>query len=127
MPVVVPTPTLETNRLFLKPLMLADSDAIQKIFPNWQIVEFLLSAVPWPYPEEGALEYIRDVALPAVALGEEWAWTLRLRSNPDRIIGFISVFTKENENRGYWLDVDYRGAGFLPDTPQSFFCAQDNC
>jgi RimJ/RimL family protein N-acetyltransferase len=90
-----------------------DSDAVQSIFPNWQVLEFLLSAVPWPYPESGALAYIKEVALPGVARGEEWAWTIRLRSNPEAIIGRISLFTKENENRGYWLDPDYHGAGLM--------------
>lgn len=107
------TPTFETRRLLLKPLTLADSHAIQRIFPNWEIVEFLLSAVPWPYPEDGAQAYIKDVALPAVERGEEWAWTIRLRSSPDAIIGSISLFKKEGENRGYWLDPDYHGVGLM--------------
>lgn len=110
---VVRTPILETRRLLLRPLTLADSHAIQAIFPNWEIVKFLLSAVPWPYPEDGALEYIRDVALPAVQRGEEWAWTIRLRSKPDTIIGSISLFTKDDENRGYWLALDYQRAGLM--------------
>ena len=107
------TPTLETRRLLLSPLTLADSDAVQRIFPNWEIVKFLVDAVPWPYPEDGASAYIRDVALPGVERGEEWAWTIRLRSNPGAIIGSISLFTKEDENRGYWLDPDYQGAGLM--------------
>ena len=110
---VVSTPTLETRRLLVSPLTLADSDAIQRIFPKWEIVKFLLSAVPWPYPEDGALAYIRDVALPGVERREEWAWTVRLRSNASAIIGSISLFTKEDENRGYWLDPDYHGAGLM--------------
>lgn len=107
------TPTLETRRLSLRPLTLADSPAVQRIFPNWEIVKFLLSAVPWPYPEDGALEYIRDVALPAVERGEEWAWTIRLRSDAHAIIGSISLFAKDDENRGYWLDPDHHGAGLM--------------
>ena len=28
--------------------------------------------VPWPYPNDGALTYYRDYALPAMARGDEW-------------------------------------------------------
>ena len=110
---MVSTPILETRRLLLSPLTLADSHAVQCIFPEWEIVKFQLSAVPWPYPEDGALTYIRDVALPGVERGEEWAWTIRLRSNPETIIGSISLFTKDDENRGYWLGPDYQGTGLM--------------
>jgi ribosomal-protein-alanine N-acetyltransferase len=106
-------PNMETHRLLLRPLALEDSEAIQDIFPKWEIVQFLLSGVPWPYPEDGARAYIRDVALPGVERGEEWAWTIRLRSNPNTIIGAISLFAKENENRGYWLDLQYHRMGIM--------------
>ena len=59
------TPTLQTERLLLTPLQLADAPAMQQLFPQWEIVRFLNNRVPWPYPEDGALRYIQDVALPA--------------------------------------------------------------
>jgi ribosomal-protein-alanine N-acetyltransferase len=65
-------PTLETCRLWLKPLELADAEQVQTIFPQWEIVKHLNNRVPWPYPPDGALSYIRDFALPAVERGTEW-------------------------------------------------------
>jgi len=60
------TPPLETSRLFLQPLELADAEQVQRLFPHWQIVRYLASVVPWPYPPDGARQFFRDVALPAV-------------------------------------------------------------
>ena len=71
---------LETERLLLKPLQLADAAETHRLFARWEIVRFLNAKVPWPYPADGALRYFRDVALPAVARGEEWHWTLRLKT-----------------------------------------------
>jgi len=53
-----------TERLILRPQELADAEQIQSLFPQWEIVRFLMNRVPWPYPPDGALCYIRDVALP---------------------------------------------------------------
>jgi RimJ/RimL family protein N-acetyltransferase len=64
-------PTLETPRLILRPLTLADAEQTQCIFPHWEVVRLLANRVPWPYPAGGALTYYRDIALPAVARGEE--------------------------------------------------------
>ena len=81
------TAVLETKRLWLRPLELADAGQIQILFPHWELVKFLAGRVPWPYPVDGALTYCRDIALPAVERGEEWHWTLRLKSDPARLIG----------------------------------------
>ena len=62
-------PTLYTERLILRPLQLADADAVQQLFPHWDVVRYLNAAVPWPYPEDGAFAYLRDIVLPAVAAG----------------------------------------------------------
>ena len=110
------TPPLETARLVLRPLELADADEIQVLFPHWDIVRHLASVVPWPYPPDGAVTYVRDIALPAVARGEEWHWTLRLKTEPDRLIGCIGlkhVPKPGSENRGFWLGLPWHGKGLM--------------
>ena len=107
------TPQLETARLLLRPLTLADAPQIQAIFPNWEIVRYLASQVPWPYPPDGAQRFIRDIALPAMERGEAWNWTLRLKSNPDQIIGSIDLGKKENDHRGFWLDPRWQRQGLM--------------
>ena len=103
------TPVLETKRLWLRPLELSDAEEIQILFPRWELVQFLAGRVPWPYPPDGALTYCRDIALPAVERGEEWHWTLKLKSAPSRVIGSISLMRAENHNRGFWLGLPWQG------------------
>ena len=107
------TPPLETLRLLLRPLELRDAEQVQRIFPQWEIVRYLAAVVPWPYPSDGAYKYIHDIALPAVARGEAWQWTLRLKIQPDQIIGSIDLRLKENENRGFWLDPHWHRQGLM--------------
>ena len=106
-------PTLETPRLLLRPLELADAAQIQVLFPHWEIVRYLRNVVPWPYPADGALQYVRDMALPAIARGEAWHWTLRLKTEPEQMIGFISLIKGETENRGFWMGLPWQGRGLM--------------
>ena len=104
---------LHTARLILRPLELADADRIQLLFPHWEIVQYLANVVPWPYPADGALVYLRDVALPAMALGGDWIWTLRLKGDPDQVIGGIALKKHETDNRGFWLGLEWQGRGLM--------------
>ncbi len=53
------------------------------LFPHWEIVRYLIKRVPWPYLTDGAVKHLCDVALPAMERGEAWAWTFRLKAEPD--------------------------------------------
>lgn len=97
------TPALETRRLALRPLDISDAGQIQELFPHWDIVRLLSARVPWPYPADGALTFIRDVVLPAVERGTAWHWSIRLRTIPDRLIGAISLMDEPDNNRGFLL------------------------
>lgn len=107
------TPTLYTERLILRPLELADAAAIQQQFPHWDVVRYLNALVPWPYPADGALSYLRDIALPAIARGEEWHWSIRLKSAPEQLIGNVSLMDQPDNNRGFWLAPDWQGQGLM--------------
>ncbi|MEL7542450.1 MAG: GNAT family N-acetyltransferase [Pseudomonadota bacterium] len=109
----IETPIIETPRLRLRPLELGDAEAIQTVFPKWEIVEFLSNNVPWPYPSDGALTFIRDIALPAVERGVEWHWSIRPRKMPEKLIGVISLMKKPNDNRGFWLDPSWQAQGLM--------------
>jgi RimJ/RimL family protein N-acetyltransferase len=107
------TPQLETTRLLLRPLELADAEQAQILFPQWEIVRYLANRVPWPYPPDGAYKYYRDIALPAVEAGREWHWTLRLKSAPSRMIGSIGLMKGKGENRGFWVGLPWQGQGLM--------------
>lgn len=102
-----------TERLILRPLALADANQIQELFPNWEIVRYLLNRVPWPYPPDGARQYLENIALPQAKRGDAWHWTLRLPSDSARIIGSISLMCDSDDNRGFWLGLPWHGQGLM--------------
>ena len=106
-------PTGETKRLILRPLVLADAPQIQELFPHWEIVRHLQKIVPWPYPDDGALTYIRERALPAIERGDQWTWTLRLKSAPQQVIGLLDLRRGDEHNRGFWLGLEWHGLGLM--------------
>jgi len=107
------TPQLETPRLWLRPLELADAEQAQLLFPQWEVVRHLTNQVPWPFPPDGVYKFYRDVALPQAVRGEAWHWSLRLKSDPDRLIGCISLRVSDEINRGFWLGAPSHGQGLM--------------
>ncbi|MGO4885216.1 MAG: GNAT family N-acetyltransferase [Bryobacteraceae bacterium] len=107
------TPELETPRLWLRPLELTDAAQAQVFFPQWEVVRYLTDKVPWPFPPDGVFTYYRDVALPQAERGEAWHWTLRLKTDPDSLIGCISLMRGGETNRGFWLGAPWRGQGLM--------------
>jgi RimJ/RimL family protein N-acetyltransferase len=110
------TPTIQTQRLVLRPLALSDAPAIQRHFNNWNIIRNLASVVPWPYPDDGAESFIR-LQLNKIAAGEAiYQWVLVLRSGDGEAIGAIA-FRPHVENpkghRGFWLAEPYWNQGLM--------------
>ena len=64
-------PVLETRRLILRPLELADAEQVQTLFPTWDTVQYLFAIVPWPYPSNGAETFFRDVVIPAMSRNDD--------------------------------------------------------
>ncbi|MGY5958148.1 GNAT family N-acetyltransferase [Kosakonia sp. BK9b] len=107
------TPPLETERLLLKPLVSEDAAQIQRIFPRWEIVRYLIASVPWPYPEGAAQHYVDNVALAASKEGKGWYWTLRRKAEPDVLLGVICLMDHPDNNRGFWLVPEWQGQGYM--------------
>lgn len=105
--------TLQTERLLLKPLVAEDALQIQQRYPHWEIVRYMVSSVPWPYPDNGAENYVNNVALPDMAKGIAWFWTIRSREVPDELMGLICLYDVEDNNRGFWMAPEYQGQGFM--------------
>jgi len=107
------TPELQTARLLLKPLAIEDAEQIQKVFPRWEIVKYLNASVPWPYPPDGAEHFLRKIALPEMASGVSWIWSIRPKRASEQLIGVISLTTKPAGNRGFWIDPTWQGQGLM--------------
>jgi ribosomal-protein-alanine N-acetyltransferase len=106
-------PEGKTERLLLRPIEIGNAAQIQELFPHWEIVRYLLNVVPWPYPADGALEFVRDVALSAVQRGDQWVWTLRLKSEPEQVIGVLDLRRGDEENREFWTGLKWQGQGLM--------------
>ena len=48
-----------------------------------------------------------------MASGRQWHWSIRSRAEPERLIGVVSLMDTEDDNRGFWLDPDWQGRGFM--------------
>lgn len=106
-------PELHTERLLLKPLSPDDAAQIQRVFPRWEIVRYLVATIPWPYPAGAAHDYVNNVALPAAAEGRGWFWTLRRRETPETLIGVICLLDEPDNNRGFWLAPEEQRQGLM--------------
>ena len=85
------------------PLAREDADAIQRLFPQWEVVRYLADQIPG-YPPDGARHFVENLALPAMARGQQWHWSIREQAAPEALIGVISLMDDEPDNhRGFWL------------------------
>jgi RimJ/RimL family protein N-acetyltransferase len=111
-----PIRTLETERLWLKPLAMSDARAIQRRFPHWEIVRLLNGKVPWPYPPDGAEQYLKRKVEKQAPI-ESYAWGLWLKTGePDEVIGTIELrpsATMKEDARGFWLSREFWGQGLM--------------
>ncbi|KPY86778.1 Acetyltransferase, including N-acetylase of ribosomal protein [Pseudomonas caricapapayae] len=110
---LIPTPTLYTPRLVLRPVQLEDAAVMQTLFNQWEVVRYLTHHVPWPYPDGEALRHIREDVLPAMQNGEEWHWSIRLSGEQEPLIGAACMMDEEDNNRGFWLSTPYQGLGLM--------------
>lgn len=115
-----PTPVLETARLILRPLEARDRPAIQRIFPQWEVVRFLLAKVPWPYPDDGAATNMAE-CLEKRAKGEQFYWAITLKGYDDELVGRIDLRPDagDHEMRGFWLDPVLAGQGLMTEAAEA--------
>ena len=106
------TPALETKRLYLRPMALADAPAIQKYFSNWDIIQHLSKAVPWPYPEDGAKAFIQSYLDNP---DDRFLWAITVKDFGNEAIGSLEYRIEESRdgNRGFWIAVPFQGKGYM--------------
>ena len=109
------TPTLHTERLILRPTILADAPAIQQLFADWEIIRQMSVNVPWPYPEGQALLHLEETVLPRLTTGEMWCWTITERERPEALIGMVDQTPNSTKggHRAFWLGRPYWGKGYV--------------
>jgi RimJ/RimL family protein N-acetyltransferase len=104
---------LRTARLILREVRESDAPAYQKHFVDYEVIGQLSAAVPWPYPEDGVLTWIRTQIIPNQGK-DRWIWGIFLREQPEEIIGLIDLWRQGRpENRGFWLGRRHWGRGIM--------------
>jgi ribosomal-protein-alanine N-acetyltransferase len=51
--------------------------------------------------------------------GDAWHWTVRLKDEPDQVIGVISLMRTENDNRGFWIGLKWQGRGLATEAAEA--------
>ena len=116
---MTPQPTLETERLALRPFVVADAPDVQRLAGAREIAEGTLT-IPHPYPAGGAAMWIGTHA-------EGWASGARanfaiVERASGKFVGAIGVvITPEHSHAelGYWIGVESWGHGFATEAARA--------
>jgi RimJ/RimL family protein N-acetyltransferase len=109
-----PIETLETRRLLLRPVVSSDAGRVQELFDNIEVLKYMSTAIPWPYPETGAKDFL-EAMLPKMQLGEKYFWAILEKENiPQGLIGMVGLTPDSHEDsRGFWLGEPYWKRGYM--------------
>jgi [ribosomal protein S5]-alanine N-acetyltransferase len=116
-----PTPVLETARLILRPIEMRDAPAIQRLFPQWEVLKHLHAGLPWPYPDDGAATNTAE-ALEDLARGKKFHWVITLKGGAGEARGRIDLWPYDGQlqdMRGFWLDPDLHGQGLMTEAAEA--------
>jgi|SRR6516164_8465810 ribosomal-protein-alanine N-acetyltransferase len=112
---MVKLPTFETTRLILRDIIERDAPAYERHFIDYEVIGTMSHLVPWPYPKNGVLEYIRNIVIPNQSV-DQWFWGICLKAAPEELIGAIWLKRKGTpSNRGFWLGKKFWRQGIMTD------------
>lgn len=106
-------PEFQTARLILRGITLADAEAYHRHFVDYEVIQHLSNAVPWPYPNDGVQLFIENFILPNQGK-DRWMWGIYLKDNSSELIGGIDLWRQGRpEHRGFWLGKKFWGMGYM--------------
>ena len=120
-------PVQITERLLLKAVAETDIPSYEKHFVDYEVIRHLASVVPWPYPENGVRDFIKENILPKQGK-DKWVWGIFLHQYPDELIGVVDLWRPgKPENRGFWLGKKFWRQGLMTEavTPVNDFAFID--
>jgi ribosomal-protein-alanine N-acetyltransferase len=106
-----PRPTIESERLRLRPFTMDDAPAVERFAGRYEVARTLL-AMPHPYPEGAAQQWIAKHE-GQWRSGSELLLAMTERSNGEFLGAFAFKFDPPHRNAeaGYWLRYDRWGEG----------------
>lgn len=115
----MPQPTLQTERLILRPFTLADASTIQRLAGAREIADMTLN-IPYPYLDGMAEAWI-STHQPSFENGASVTFAIVRRSD-DTLCGAIGLGINPDHahaEMGYWLGVPYWGQGYTTEAAQA--------
>jgi [ribosomal protein S5]-alanine N-acetyltransferase len=120
-PVIRSQPTLQTERLVLRPFVPTDAARFSELAGKYRIADTTVS-IPHPYSPSQALEDIYKYT-------EEFTqstgayFAIALREAPQELIGGILIKTIERPHEqgelGYWIDEAHSGRGYVTEAARA--------
>lgn len=105
-------PTLNTDRLILRPFTLADAPELHRLANEPEIAATTLR-IPHPYPEKLARTWIEShPAMFEAGDGVVFAVVLRRDGNLIGCVGLTCDPENQNAELGYWIGVPYWNRGY---------------
>lgn len=106
-------PEFQTKRLILRAVQESDAESWQKYFDDYEVIRNLSAFVPWPYPKDGVITFLKNQILPQQGINR-WVWGIFLKENPDELIGCVDLWREgKPENRGFWLGKKFWRQGIM--------------
>ena len=105
-------PTLQTDRLILRPFRLADAAEVQRLAGDSRVAE-MTANIPHPYEDGMAEEWIGGHA-EAFSSGRRVSFAIVRRSG-SALVGAIGLVIEKEHDRaglGYWIGVPYWNQGY---------------
>lgn len=109
-------PQFETERLILREVLEKDIPSYKKNFIDYDVIRWLSSAIPWPYPENGVEEFFKNIIYPNQGK-DSWVWGIFLKEDSSELIGLVHLWRKgKPENRGFWLAKKHWNRGIMSES-----------
>lgn len=112
-------PVIETARLRLRPLALADAPTVQRLASAPEIADTTLN-IPHPYPDGLAERWIAGRG-EAAREGASMTWAIADRGS-DELYGAISLLIAQphqHAEMGYWVGVPFWGRGYTTEAARA--------
>ncbi len=112
-------PSLETNRLLLRPFSLNDAAGVQRLAGDYDVASTTLR-IPHPY-EDGIAEQWIETHATAYAKGNSATFAIELKSTRE-FVGGIALVIFRGANRGelgYWVGKPYWGQGICTEATRA--------